>query len=446
MIDNNTLEVRQEVQGRTSVSPVELRRDIRRWDLVALLINVTVGAGILRLPSQVYKEAGAYSLPAFLICAAIIGLIVLCFAEVASRFSGTGGPYLYAHEAFGAAPAFMVGWLMWLTRLSGFATLTAVFVEYLGYFWPGAAVGWWRAIVITGIVVSLTVINVVGVRESAITSTVLTVAKLIPLLLFVLVGVFFIRPGQFSFAARPTFRPFSAAVFMLVYVFSGFEAVLVNSGEVREPSRNIPFALSLALGFSVLLFISIQVVCMGTLPGLGSSTRPLADASSRFLGGIGPEIISAGALAALLGTLHVVMLACSRLPFAMAERGALPRILLRTHRRFQTPYVSILVSAALVLALSLSGTFIYLLTLSVITRVLVYGATCAALPVLRRRRTSLPASFEAPAGSLVSTVSVLLCIGLLFSSGWREGRDVAISGAIGLVLYLVVQYRRSIET
>src|ERR1700741_3965249 len=165
-----------------------LSREIGKWELVALLINVTVGAGILKLPSDVQKTVGTYSLLAFVVCALIIGLIALCFAEVGSRFSDTGGPYLYARESFGATPAFLVGWLMWLTRLAGFATLVQVFVAYLSYFWPAAESGLARTAVITGLVVILTGINLIGVKQSVRTSDVFTVSKLIPLLLFVIFG------------------------------------------------------------------------------------------------------------------------------------------------------------------------------------------------------------------------------------------------------------------
>src|SRR5215467_2770957 len=179
-----------------------LSREIRRWDLVALLINVTVGAGVFRLPAEAYAAAGAYSLLAIVICAVVMGLIVLCFAEVASRFTGTGGPYLYAREAFGPTAAFMVGWLMWLTRLAGFGTLSNLLVIYLGYFWPAASSGLWRAVVITVLIVALTVINLIGVRESAVAGNILTAGKLAPLLLFVVAWLFFINPALFSSAAQ----------------------------------------------------------------------------------------------------------------------------------------------------------------------------------------------------------------------------------------------------
>jgi len=229
----------------------------------------------------------------------------------------------------------------------------------------------------------------------------------------------------------------------LIYAFSGFEAVLVNSGEIREPQRVIPFSLVVALSVSVVLFLLIQFVCIGTLPQLLSSERPLADASHTFMGALGPRMISAGALIGIFGTLNVIMLACTRLPFAMASQGQLPVFLSRVHPRFSTPYVSIMVCAVTVLLLSLSGTFIY--------------STCVALPILRRRRRTtagpvrtgngVSASFEVPAGNFISVVCVISCVWLLSHSGWREARDVVIATAIGLIIYLVTRFgqRRAAE-
>ena len=420
-----------------------LSRDIRKWDLVALLVNVTVGAGIFKLPADVQAAVGNYSLLAFVVCAVIIGLIALCFAEVGSRFGGTGGPYLYARETFGSPFAFFIGWLMWLTRLAGFATLLLVIVSYLGYFWPAAQSGLPRIAIIFFLVLVLTVINLIGVKESARTSDVFTVSKLIPLLVFVGVGLFFISVSSFSFEAGTDIGSFSVAVFILIYAFSGFEAVLINTGEVREPRRAIPFALVVALGFAVVLFLLIQVVCIGTLPGLATSERPLADASAAFLGSWGPTLISIGALISVFGTLNVIMLACSRMPFAMAAHGQLPAALARVHPRFRTPHVSIVVSALAILVFALPGTFIYAVKFTVITRLIVFASTCVALPLLRRReKTAEPQNadderpaFKAPAGPIIAALCVLLCLWLLANSGWVEVRDVSIAVAVGIVVY-----------
>lgn len=259
-----------------------LSREIRKWDLVALLVNVTVGAGIFKLPADVQKAVGNYSLAAFVACAVVIGLIALCFAEVASRFTATGGPYLYAKETFGLSLGFLVGWLVWLTRVAGFATLLLVFVSYLGYFWPPAESGLPRIAIIIGLVSVLTIINLVGVKESTRASEVFTVSKLVPLLVFVAVGLFFISQSSFNLGTGTDFGSFSAAVFILIYAFSGFEAVLINTGEIGQPQRVIPFALIVALGACVVLFLLIQIVCVGTLPQLVNSERPMADASAAF--------------------------------------------------------------------------------------------------------------------------------------------------------------------
>src|SRR3989440_1715138 len=179
-----------------SVSPEGLVRGIRRWDLVAVTINGIIGAGIFGLPSKVYALIGSYSLIAFVVCAVVVMLIILCFAEVGSRFEQTGGPYLYAQQAFGSAVAFEVGWLIWLARLTAFAANCNLMISYLSFFWAPANTGMIRALIIVAVVVALTVLNVVGVRQAAIASNIFTIGKLVPMLIFIAVGLFFINPPR----------------------------------------------------------------------------------------------------------------------------------------------------------------------------------------------------------------------------------------------------------
>ena len=419
-----------------------LVRGIGRWDFLALAINSSIGAGIFGLPSQVYALTGAYSLLAFLVCAILIILIVLCSAEVASHFQDTGGPYLYTREAFGSAIGFQVGWLLWLTRMAAFAAICNLMISYLAYFWPAASAGWWRALIITGVVISLAIINIVGVRRAALVSNIFTVGKLIPLLLFVAAGLFFVNPLHFSFATLPSYGSFSDAVLLLVFMFMGFETTLIPSGEVDEPQQTIPYALLIAIVGVTVLCLVIQVVCIGTLPELAHSERPLTEAAGNFLGAAGATTIAVGALISMMGILHLVVLATPRLLFAMAEQGQLPRILSTTHRRFHTPHVAILLTAAIMLGLSLSGTFIYAVTISVIIRLIVYASICAALPILRRRSRERSTAFRVPAGTAVSILSLVLCAWLLSNSGWREARDTAIAAAVGSILYVAYKPKR----
>src|SRR5262245_7257754 len=184
-----------------------LVRGIRRWDLVAVAINGIIGAGIFGLPSRVYALIGPYSLIAFTACALVVALIVLCFAEVGSRFSETGGPYLYAREAFGPVAGFEVGWLMWLARVTAFAANTNLLIDYLGYFHPGIGTGAPRAVAIIAVAVALTAVNVIGVRNAALFSNVFTIGKSIPILLFIGAGLFFLDRGNCS---PPPARGFSS--------------------------------------------------------------------------------------------------------------------------------------------------------------------------------------------------------------------------------------------
>lgn len=411
-----------------------LVRGINRWDLVAVAINGIIGAGIFGLPSKVYALIGPYSLVAFAVCALVVTFIVLCFAEVGSRYTETGGPYLYAREAFGPVVGFEVGWLMWLARLTAFAANCNLLVSYLSYFWAGASA--WRAGVVILVVAALTAVNIVGVRDATLVSNISTVGKLLPIILFIAVGLFFINHQNFSAAAaQPDYGSFSTSVLLLIYAFTGFEMAVIPVGEVRDPRRNLPFAILTAIGLVALLYILIQLVSIGTLPELATSERPLADASGRFLGAAGAAIISAGALVSITGNLNVLILAGSRLPFAMSERGELPQILSSTHKRFRTPHAAILLTCAVMLALTLWSTFTQAVTLSAIVRLLAYGATCAALPALRRKSEAPQALFKAPAGLLVSVAALLLSAWLLSNSKLSEARDTAIAATLGLLIY-----------
>lgn len=424
------------------VTSRDLVRGIRRWDLVALGVNFVVGAGIFGLPSKVYSLAGPASLIAYAICAAAIILIVLCFAEVGSRFTQTGGVYLYAREAFGPFVGFEVGWLRWLSGVASFAANSNLLVDYLSYLWPAANVGPLRALVITAVILSITAVNVIGVRDTAVASNIFAVGKLIPLLLFVVVGMFFVNPQNFSITSQTGYSDFSRSVLLLVYAFSGFESVAVPAGEVRDPQRSIPFALFATIGIVTLLYVAIQVVCIGTLPGLADSARPLTDASSHFLGASGAYLISAAVLVSMAGNLTGQMLATPRILFAMAEQRQLPAMLAAVHSRFRTPYISILFTAGVILGLAHSGTFIQLAAISVMARLAMYAATCAALPVLRRRSDLLAPTFKLPAGFVVAVMAAALCVWMLSNSTGREALMTAITVGVGLILYLAHRMRR----
>src|SRR6266446_3883944 len=212
-----------------------LVRGLRKWDLVALVINSIIGAGIFGLPSRVFALAGTYSVLAYVVSAVAIVLIILCFAEVGSRFKATGGPYLYARAAFGPVIGFQVGWLMWLGRVAAFAALCNLLVGYLGYFIHLSEAGISQAGVIVAVISSLAIVNVVGIRVTASVTNAFTVGKLIPLLLVGVVGLFFIDPQRYSVAVIPGYGSFSQAALLLVFTYAGFEGAAIPTGEMRDP-------------------------------------------------------------------------------------------------------------------------------------------------------------------------------------------------------------------
>jgi basic amino acid/polyamine antiporter, APA family len=397
------------------------------------VINSIIGAGIFGLPARAFALAGAYSLLAYVVSAVAIFLIILCFAEVGSRFSTTGGPYLYAQTTFGPLVGFQVGWLMWLGRISAFASLVNLFVGYLGYFIPAAPA--WRTVVIASMVSAITVANIIGVRVTATVTNTLTIGKLIPLFLLATVGLFFVDAGRYSLAASPGYGAFSQAALLLVFTYMGFEGAAIPSGETRDPARNLPFALIVGLGVVVLAYVLIQTVCIGTVPDLAHSERPLSDAALRALGAPGATIIAAGALVSISGTLNALMFATPRLPFAMAENRQLPQLFSATNARFGTPVAAILLTAFVTVTIALSSTFVSALTLSAVVRLMAYMTTCAALPVLRRQRAAPRASFQVPAGPVIATIAVVLSLWLLSNTPWTELRLGGIAVALGFALY-----------
>lgn len=419
----------------------KLVRGISRWDLTAIAVNTIIGTGIFLLPAKVTGLIGNYSLFAFVACALIVGLIVVCFAEVSSRFETTGGMYLYAREAFGSAVGFEVGWLYWVVRVTTIATNTNALLIYLAFFFPEAGQGFWRYFVISLVVLVISIVNFVGVRESTVMTNVFTVGKLVPLFIFAFIGIFFINPANFTFGETPAAGKFSEAVLVLIYAFVGFEAAVIPAGESKNPQRDMPFALLVALVLVAVLFILIQVVSVGTLPELAKSERPLADAAGNFLGSYGAAFIALGALVSVLGNLNGGFLAASRLPFAMAEQGELPQILAKTHPKFKTPYVSLILTSAVIFVFTIQTSFLTALTIATITRLLVYASTCAALPVLRSREDAPQAKFVAPFGIVAAILSLILIIWLLTRVDYmKEGLVMLVMAAIGLAIYFAYRF------
>lgn len=392
-----------------------LLRAIGRWSLAALTVNSMIGSGIFGLPSKVAGLTGTASPIAVLIAGAATGIIMACYAELASYFTHAGGPYLYGREAFGRLIGIEIGWLLWLAQLSACAANANLFVIYFSPFWPQATQPITRLVLLTVLVGFLALVNYHGVRGGTRVSNVFTVAKLLPLIIVIVTGVVYLAAGHKSAPVGQVHAGADAwlnAILLMFFAYGGFETALVPMSEAKNPRRDAVFALFTALLAITLIYTVIQWIVVSILADPGSSSRPLADLASFMLGRPGSTLVEVGALVACYGYLSAKILGVPRITFALAEEGDFPKIFGAIHPRFHTPYFSILVFALCTWLLALLGNFSSNVTLSAFARLFYYAAGCAAVPVLRRKRPG-EARFQLPGGVPLALVGVVVCLGLV---------------------------------
>ena len=405
------------------------------------MVNFTIGAGIFGLPSAAAGLLGSQSPIAYLIAAAGIGVIAACVAEVASRFHQAGGPYLYAKVAFGRFLGLQTGWLLWLTRVSSSAAVANVFADYMPGFWPQAKEPINRVVILTILIWGLALANIRGVVVGARVSNFFTIAKLLPLLIFVAGGLIFIHANGNPVPPITESHPMGAwlsAVLLIVYAFTGFEAALIPGGELRNPRRDIPKAILVSLLLVAMVYFLVQMVVVGMLPSSAQTDHPLSAAANVFGGSTMASMIAVGALLSSFGSLAANMIANPRLTFALAEQGDFPRCFGAIHRRFRTPYVSIVVFAGLLWVLTLLGTFRWNATLSALSRLFAYGITCAALPALRKKAPGRE-GFHLPLGSVFVVLGIFFAIVLVSRMGSRELIVLAMTAFVSIMNWVAVR-------
>jgi basic amino acid/polyamine antiporter, APA family len=418
----------------------ELRRELGRWDLTAIGVNQVVGGAIFATPAAVAALVGGWS-PLLIVAGGIASLMIAAtFAEVSSRFDATGGPYLYTRAAFGRFAAFEVGWMQWFTRVASWASISHVLVAALGFYWPTVTMGPTRTALLCAIIATLAFINVVGIRPSAWVVNALTIGKLVPLALFIAFGLPAIDADALHLGPVPGVTDLSKAALLLIFTFGGYEVIPLPAGESKDPRRAVPFALITTIVVFTVILTLAQVVALGTLPDLASSTTPLADASARIMGATGAAVITLGAVLSTLGNNMGQALSGSRSLFALAEQGDVPRPFARVSPRFATPVVAILFTAAVSLVLATTGSFVALATTSAVSRLVVYIATCAAALRLRSPRfaRTVPApAMRVPFGPVIPLLAIAITLAILFGATPTQLRAGGYALAAGAVLFVI---------
>ena len=421
-------------------SPPILIRALNRFDLAAIAVNTIIGSAIFVLPATAATIVGPWAPTSFLVCAAIILTLVLTYAAAGSRFSETGGPYLYAKKAFGNFAAFEVGWIFWLGRIAAVGANYSVFMLYLGYFAPQLSQGFPRAAIITVIAGLITLANVRGIRLSSQIVNGFTIAKLLPLALLILIGLFFVDFEKSSSAKDFTSTDFLRSIFILVFAYGGFEQASIPAGETKNPQRDLPRALLLALAIVTLIYVATQFVVYNIDPTIADSKRPLAQVAELILGPIGASLIALGAIVSTCGYVFGASLAVPRLTFALAEQGQIPARFARLHPVFRTPSFSILFHFLVTWSLAIALSFLQLAVINVMARLVVSVVTCLAVMRFQRHDREENA-FHLPGGKIIPLSGIGLALLLLTQASQKELLYGALALAAGAVLYRMFNRR-----
>ncbi len=417
-----------------------LVRAIGPWTLGANAVNLTIGAGIFALPAAVAAILGPAALLAYLVCGALVLLVMTCFAEVGSQVSRSGGAVAYIEEAFGPMAGFVTWVVFTLAYCAGSdAAVAHVMMDALAVAFPALSGGVARALAFVLLFAGLAWVNVRGVRQGARLAMTATVAKLLPLLLLVAMGIFAVQASNLAWPGWPSLKQLGAGTLLLFFAFGGVESALTPSGEIRDPARSVPRAVLGATAAIVLLYLSLQFVAQGVLGSelAQGSPTPLADVAQRLAGGVGRSIVVACTAVACFGLLAGDMIGSPRAFLTIAEGGMLPAALARVHPRFHTPALAIVVFAALTLLLTLSGGFKALAVLASMALLLTYLAVCLAALKLRYSRPRVPGSFRAPGGPVVGLLASAVVLWVLAHSTQKETLSMAALIAAAIAYFLL---------
>lgn len=422
----------------------QLLRGIGFAGAAIVVLNGVIGAGIFALPAEIAARAGALSPWLFLVVGVLAITIVLTLAELSSYFKESGGPFLYTSTAFGPLVGFSTGWLLFISRMQAFAANATVMPIYLGAIWPWFGDGAGRALVIVLVCAVLTWANYIGVREGVRTMAVITVLKIAPILLLIVLGLAHVSGDVLVPSSIPVIDDIGGTTLLLIYAFVGFESVTIVSGETKEPKRTMPLALVRTVIAIGIFYFLIVLVYISVLPDAGTERATLTDVGRILMGPAGAVMITFAAFFSIGGNLSSIMLAVPRLPFAMAEDRLLPRWFGEVHERHSTPGNSILFLGGLGLVFALSGSFVWLAVASSLTRLITYVMCILALPVIRRRASAEDAaeSWRLRGGYLVPAIALVVCLWIAAQSGARSWLVTGGLLALGLALYALAAKRR----
>jgi APA family basic amino acid/polyamine antiporter len=406
------------------MSKVELKSELTLFDVTNLVVGSIIGADIYVASAFGAGLLGPFSLVVWIIAGIIAIVIALCFAQCAALLPKVGGPYAYAHAAWGAFAGFIVGWSLWLAEWMSLAVFPVAFAQYLMFFLPGLdQIS--QIIVKLLFVVFLIATNVVGVKAAGRTNDLLTIVKLAPLVFFVIIGSLYIASNAATVSTNfSPFAPFGigsfgSALVLIFWAYAGFEISTIPAGEIRDPSRTIPRAILVGISIVTIFYLTTNIVLFGIRPWnlLSSDKAPLATATDAVLSSvptlalIGGIIVGGGALISVAGSDESGVIGTSRLGYALAADGLFPRVFAKIHPKFKTPYLGIVIQATTALIAAIVGNLTLLIATSVFFMAIAYVATSASIFSLHRK--SQATHFHLRGGMLIPGLGVIFSLYLI---------------------------------
>ncbi len=405
------------------------------------IVNNSIGSGMFVLPAIVGIQLGAFGIFCYLFCGIMLAAIMVCYAEVGSRITTSGGSYAYIEAAFGSFAGFIANWLYtfgW--GILGSAAVVNILADSMAMLFPVFLNPIIRVLLCFILLASIALLNIRGAKEGARFVQLLTVVKLLPLLMLIVLGLGHINTANLQWEHLPPLKTFGDTALVLFFAFAGFEISLNASGEIKNPKRNVPLGIFLGGMFSLIVYLLIQTVARGILGDQIAAFKdaPLARVAEIFLGPAGRITLIMAAAFSCLGILSGDILATPRLLFAGANDGLFPTFLGKVHPKFATPYLAVITYASLIFIFSVSGGFKQLAVLASAAILLVYlGVILATIKLRTKKQDAAEKIFSAPGGLIIPLASIAAIVWLLSSLSKQEVLSTIIFIAAICCIYLI---------
>ncbi|MCP9764046.1 APC family permease [Lacihabitans soyangensis] len=419
-----------------------LRREIGVLGLAANTLNRTIGAGIFVLPAFVASFLGETSILAYLFCGFLMMLIMLCFSEIGSKITSTGGAYAYIHAAFGPFAGFLANTMFWFVGILADAAIANAMADMLSIYFPSFSEIIIRAIFFLFVFGSFALVNVLGVKHGDNMVKINTLIKVVPLIILIVAGFWGTSMENLKWHSLPSISKLGEASLLLFFAFAGGEASLNVSGELKNPQKVVPLGILSGMGAVVLFYILIQTVSQGVLGAdlIKFKEAPLAAVANKVIGSFGSTLMLAGAVFSMFAALSGSVLSYPRVIFAGANRGWMPKIMAKVHPKFATPFVAIISYAALDFVFSISGGFKQLAIIASASLLVVYFGVVAATIKLRLQEKGKTEGFRLPFGVGIPILAAISILWFLSNLALKEITSLVIFLGILSVLYLLIVY------